>query len=82
MLAALFRFVHKFRGWDKQEIVLQILKRLSWVQHYFFDRMMLVKNIFADRQVMKHRASMVSIWEQRANRWQMRQELHRVTAFA
>ena len=80
--AALFHFVHKFRDCDKQELTLLILKRLSRVQHYFFDRMMYIRGIFADSQVMEHRASKVSIWDQRRNRKQMRSEMKRVSVFA
>ena len=80
--AALFHFVHKYRDCDKQEMTLLILKVLNRVQHYFFDRMMYIKEIFADPQVMEHRASKVSIWDQRRSRKQMRTEMKRVSSFA
>ncbi len=80
--AALFHYVHKFRDCDKQEMALLILKRLNSIQHYFFDRMMHINGIFADPQVMKHRATKVSIWEQRSARRQMRSELSQISVFA
>ena len=63
--AAMFYYMHKYTSCDAQELTLLILRDLSQIQYYFYEREMYTVGIFDDPKVMAHRERRVSRFTQR-----------------